>query len=397
MQIIARSIADQIGTASWIRRMFETGSELKQRIGADRVFDFSLGNPDIPPPPAARQALSRIAAQVGEPRALGYVGNAGLPPLREALAAKLGAEQQTPDLTAGQVLVSCGAAGALTAFFRAVIEPGDEVICPSPYFVEYGAYCGHFGGVLAPVPARRPTFDLDVDAILGAVGLRTRVILLNSPNNPTGCLYPAATLDQLAAALATVNTGRERPVYLLSDEPYRFLAYDGAVVPAMLPLSPFAVVAGSFSKSLSIAGERVGYLAIRPDMPDGQLLMQAVTLTTRTLGFVNAPVIGQRMALQMLNDGVDLTVYDRRRALMARVLDQAGIDYAMPRGAFYFFPEAPGGDDLAFVNRLLEENILAVPGRGFGCPGHFRLSFSVETDVIERSADGFARAARSFT
>ena len=222
------------------------------------------------------------------------------------------------------------------------------------------------------------------------------IIYLCSPNNPTGCLYPAATLDRLAAALATINAGRERPVFLLSDEPYRFLAYDGAVVPAMLPLSPFAVVAGSFSKSLSIAGERIGYLAIRPDMPDGQLLMQAVTLTTRTLGFVNAPVIGQRMALLMLNDGVDLSVYDRRRTLMARVLDQAGIAYAMPRGAFYFFPEAPGGDDLAFVNRLLEANILAVPGRGFGCPGHFRLSFSVETDVIERSADGFARAARSF-
>ncbi|NLF22356.1 MAG: pyridoxal phosphate-dependent aminotransferase [Lentisphaerae bacterium] len=397
MQIIARSIADQLGTASWIRRMFETGNELKQRLGADRVFDFSLGNPDIPPPPAARQALARIADQAGEPRALGYVGNAGLPPLREALAAKLGAEQQTPGLTAAQVLISCGAAGALTAFFRAVIEPGDEVICPAPYFVEYGAYCGHFGGVLVPIPARRPTFDLDVDAMLAAVGPRTRVILLNSPNNPTGCLYPAATLDRLAAALATLNDGRERPVFLLSDEPYRFLAYDGAVVPAMLPLSPFAVVAGSFSKSLSIAGERIGYLAIRPDMPDGQLLMQAVTLTTRTLGFVNAPIIGQRMALLMLNDGVDLSVYDRRRALMARVLEQAGITYAMPRGAFYFFPEAPGGDDLAFVNRLLAENILAVPGRGFGCPGHFRLSFSVETDVIERSADGFARAARSFT
>jgi len=190
-----------------------------------------------------------------------------------------------------------------------------------------------------------------------------------------------------------VNRHRDRPVFLLSDEPYRFLAYDDAVVPPMLPLSPFAVVVGSFSKRLSIAGERIGYLAINPHMPEGGLLMQAVAMTTRTLGFVNAPVIGQKLALMLLNEGVDLAIYAERRALMARVLDEAGIRYALPRGAFYFFPEAPGGDDLAFVQRLLAENILAVPGRGFGCPGFFRLSFSVETETIARSAAGFKRAA----
>ena len=395
MQIIAHSIADQLGNASWIRRMFEAGSELKQRYGADHVFDFSLGNPDLPPPPSARAALEQIAAQTVEARALGYISNAGLPQLREALAAKLAVEQETPGLKAEQVLISCGAAGALSAFFRAVLEPGDEVVCPSPYFVEYGSYCGHFGGVLVPVPARLPTFDLDVEAMLAAIGPRTRAILLNSPNNPTGCIYPAATLAKFAQALERLNAGRERPIFLLSDEPYRFLAYDHAAVAAMLPLSRFAVVVGSFSKSLSIAGERIGYLAIRPDMPDGGLLMQAVTLTTRTLGFVNAPIIGQRMALAMLNDGVDLAIYAERRDVMARVLTEAGIRFTLPRGAFYFFPEAPGGDDLAFVQRLLQENILAVPGRGFGCPGHFRLSFSVETDTIARSADGFRRAVQA--
>ncbi len=393
MQILAQSIAEQIGNSSWIRRMFEEGNELRRRFGADRVFDFSLGNPDLPPPPAAAAALDRIRSEAGEPRAMGYVSNAGLPALREALAAALAAEQQAPGLKADHVLVACGAAGALTSFFRAVLDPGDEVLCPAPYFVEYGFYCGHFGGVLKPLPSKRPAFDLDVEAMLAAVGPSTRVILLNSPNNPTGCIYPSETLTRLAAGLAQINRRRERPVFLLSDEPYRFLAYDGAVVPPVLPLSPFAVVVGSFSKRLSIAGERIGYLAINPGMPEGALLMQAVAMTTRTLGFVNAPVIGQKLALMLLGEGVDLAIYAERRALMARVLDAAGIRYALPRGAFYFFPEAPGGDDLAFVQRLLKENILAVPGRGFGCPGFFRLSFSVETETIARSAESFKRAA----
>jgi aspartate aminotransferase len=395
MRVLANTIAEQIGSASWIRRMFEAGNELRRLYGADRVFDFSLGNPDLPPPAATGEALARIAKTVGEPRTLGYVSNAGLPALRGALAAELAAEQHAPALKAEQVLVACGAAGALTSFFRAVLEPGDEVICPAPYFVEYGFYCGHFGGVLKPVPALRPAFDLDVDAMLAAIGPATRVILLNSPNNPTGCVYPAATLARLADGLERVNRDRERPVFLLSDEPYRFLAYDGVEVPPVLPLSPFAVVVGSFSKRLSIAGERIGYLAIHPGMPDGDLLMQAVTMTTRTLGFVNAPVIGQKLVLMLLGQGVDLAIYGKRRALMARALDDAGIRYTLPRGAFYFFPEAPGGDDFAFVQRLLQENILAVPGSGFGCPGCFRLSFSVETDAIERAAEGFKRAARA--
>ncbi len=395
MQLLATSITEQIGNASWIRRMFEAGNELKARFGVDQVHDFSLGNPDLPPPPAARRALEAIAAEMGHARVLGYVSNAGFPPLREALAAKLAVEQGAPGLRADHVLISCGAAGALTAFFRAVLEPGDEVICPAPYFVEYGFYCGHFGGVLKPVPGKPPAFDLDVEALVASIGPKTRVLLLNSPNNPTGCIYSADALARLAVHLEQVNRGRERPVFLVSDEPYRLLAYDGATVPATLPLSRFAVVVGSFSKSLSLAGERVGYLAINPAMPDGGLLMQAVAMTTRTLGFVNAPIVGQKLAMSLLDAGIDLGVYARRRDLMARVLDEAGIRYAMPAGAFYFFPAAPGGDDLAFVQRLLEQNILAVPGRGFGFAGHFRLSFSVETEVIERSAAGFKRATRN--
>ena len=390
--IVNDGIRNQLANASWIRRMFETGIELKQRLGADRVCDFSLGNPDVPPPAAVTEVLQAMAVKAARPLGLGFVPNAGIPSFRAKLARKLAVEQQT-ELEAKHLLVTCGAAGALTAFFRAVLEPGDEVLCPAPYFVEYGSYCGHFGGVLKPVPATPPDFQPDLAGIERAIGPRTRVLLINSPNNPTGCVYSEATLQALGALLARCNAGRERPIFLVSDEPYRFLAYDGVPVPPVLPLSPFAVVVGSFSKSLSMAGERVGYLTINPAMPGGQLLLDAVTMTNRTLGFVNAPVLGQALAEALLDTGVDLTIYDRRRRAMAKVLSEAGIAYALPQGAFYFFPAAPGGDDQAFVQELLTENILAVPGRGFGFPGYFRLTFCVDEAVINRSAKGFKDAA----
>lgn len=391
MQVVSENIRTQMESASWIRRMFEKGMELKKTFGAENVFDFSLGNPDIPPPPRAREVLHELAEHAVVPLGLGYCPNAGLPAFREALAATL-SDQQGVALHAAHVVVTCGAAGALTSFFRAVLEPGDEVICVAPYFVEYGAYCGHFGGVLKPVAALPPDFQPDVSAMAAAITDKTRVVIVNSPNNPTGCIYSPETLTRLARVIDDVNARRERPVFLVSDEPYRFLAYDHVVVPPVLALSKFALVLGSFSKSLSLAGERIGYIAANPDMPDVALLMNAVTMTNRTLGFVNAPVLGQRLALALLKEGVDVSVYDRRRQAMAAVLRDVGIRFAMPQGAFYFFPEAPGGDDQAFVQRLLERNVLAVPGSGFGFSGHFRLSFSVDERVITASAAGFKAA-----
>jgi aspartate aminotransferase len=394
MQIIATGIQKQMAGASWIRKMFEKGLELKKQYGAENVFDFSLGNPDIPPPARTRDVLMDLAEQAVKPLGLGYCPNAGLPDFRVALAAHLAKQQQAP-VKAEHVVVTCGAAGALTAFFRAVLEPGDEVLCPAPYFVEYGSYCGHFGGVLKPVPALTPDFQPDLVAMEAAVTDKTRVILFNSPNNPTGCVYSAETLKRLGQLVDRANAKRDRALFLVSDEPYRFLAYDGATVPPVLPVSPYTLVLGSFSKNLSLAGERVGYVVASPAMPDVQLLINAVTMTNRTLGFVNAPVLGQRLAMALLNEGVDLSIYDRRRQAMAAVLTDAGIRFTLPKGAFYFFPEAPGGDDQAFVQALLAQNVLAVPGAGFGFPGYFRLSFSVDEAVIAGSAAGFKAAVAS--
>ena len=400
MQTVTDSFHAAAGKASFIRRMFEKGLELKRQYGEDAVCDFSLGNPDVPPPEAARAVLHQIADDAMRPLGLGYCPNAGIPEVRDAIASHL-SKQQGLGLSGGDVVMTVGAASALVCFFRSTIEEGEEVIVPSPYFVEYGNYCGHFGGILRPVPTKED-FSLDVPAISTAISSRTRAIIVNSPNNPTGVVYSAEEMQALVHVVEEENERRagkgKRPMFLISDEPYRAFAYYGTEVPAVLPLSRYAVVVGSFSKTLSMAGERIGYIAVNPSLSedDGGTLVSSLTLVNRTLGYVNAPVIGQRLAAAICNETVDLGVYRRRHDLMARVLLDAGIEFVMPHGAFYFFPRSPGGDDSKFVDALLEERILAVPGSGFGCPGHFRLSCAVDEKIIERSAGGFRRAAEKF-
>ena len=395
MQTVTPEIAKSMASSSWIRRMFEKGLELKREFGEDAVCDFSLGNPDVPPPAATKAALEAIAAEAVKPLGLGYCPNAGIPAVRETLAGYL-SRQQGVAVSGKDVVMTVGAAGALVSFFRAVIEPGDEVITPAPYFVEYGAYCGHFGGVLKPVKSLPPTFRPDIGSIRKSITPKTRAIIVNSPNNPTGCIYDESDLRSLAALVDEVNLTRDRPLFLLSDEPYRAFAYDGAKVPAVLPMTKFACVLGSFSKTLSLAGERIGYFVANPEMPDQAALISAVTLTNRTLGFVNAPVIGQRLAAALVDSTVDLEVYDRRRKLMAKVLADAGIEFEMPKGAFYFFAKSPVEDDSVFVDALLKERILVVPGKGFGFGGYVRLSCSVDERIIARSAGGFKRAMEGF-
>ena len=395
METITGAIGASMASQSWIRRMFEKGLELKKQYGEEAVCDFSLGNPDVPPPARTREVLKELAESAVKPLGLGYCPNAGIPAVREAMAKYL-TKQQGVDVAAKDVVMSVGAAGALVSFFRAVVEPGDEIITPAPYFVEYGAYCGHFGGVLKSVPSLPPSFRPDVAAIGRAINAKTRAIIVNSPNNPTGCIYSVEDLKALAALVDAENARREREggraMFLLSDEPYRAFAYDGAVVPAMLPLTKWACVLGSFSKTLSLAGERIGYFLANPAMPGQAQLVAAVTLTTRTLGYVNAPVIGQRLAAALVDETVDLGIYDRRRQLMAKVLREAGVEFEMPKGAFYFFAKSPVEDDTKFVDALLAERILVVPGRGFGFAGYVRLSCSVDEAIIARSAEGFKRA-----
>ena len=400
MQLLTDDIQRAMGSSSFIRKMFEKGLELKRQFGEDAVCDFSLGNPDVPPPIEAKRELEKLAESSVRPLGLGYCPNAGIPAVREAMATYLSRQQETP-IAARDVVLTVGAAGAMVSFFRAVVEPGDEIITPAPYFVEYGSYCGHFGGVLRTVPSLPPSFKPDVKGIAAAITPKTRAIIVNSPNNPTGCIYSIDDMKAIAELVDAENARRLddpalRPLFLLSDEPYRAFAFDGAVVPPALPLTQWSCVLGSFSKTLSLAGERIGYFVANPSMPSQQTLVSAVTLTNRTLGFVNAPVLGQRLAASLLDVTVDLDTYDRRRKLMAKVLSDAGIEFEMPKGAFYFFAKSPVPDDATFVDALLKENILVVPGKGFGFAGYVRLSCSVDEKIIARSAAGFKRAMTIF-
>lgn len=395
MQVISAKMEKSIAGGSWIRKMFEAGIELKKKYGEDSVFDFSLGNPDLPPPPAVGKALKEFATHVDEPFSLGYMPNAGFEWARTMLAKHLSKEQGI-ELHFSDVMLSCGAAGALNSLFKAILDPDDEVLTVTPYFVEYVSYVGNHGGVLRTVPTIPSTFGLDLNAIKDAINPKTRAVLINNPNNPTGEIYSKEEVQGLAAILKEASEKYGRPIYLVADEPYRFLAFDGAEVPALLPLYPYAVVVGSFSKNLSLAGERLGYIALSPLFAERASLMAAAILANRILGYVNPPVVGQQILKGALGSEVDVNIYAKRREVMAKVLRDAGYEFVMPRGAFYFFPKAPGGDDIAFVNALVDEHILAVPGRGFGGPGYFRLAFCVSEKVITGAAEGFARTKKKF-
>lgn len=394
MPLVANHIAAAMQNASWIRRMFESGAQLKKQYGEDAVCDFSLGNPDLPAPPAVADGLRALLDKAHEPFAFGYMPNGGFAWAREQLAAHLSAEQGV-NLKGDDLLLSCGAAGGLNAFLRAVIEPGDEMLTFAPYFVEYGSYVANHGGTLRAVPTQPGTFAPDLAALEAAISAKTRVLIINSPNNPTGVIY---SLEQVKGVIEVLTRASDRlghPIWLIADEPYRFLAFDGASVPPVLPLYPYAVVVSSFSKNLSLPGERVGYVITSPLLEGRAELVAAMTMTNRILGYVNPPVVGQYLMAAALGSQVDVAVYAARRKAMAAVLDAAGYTYQMPAGAFYFFPKAPGGDDIAFVDKLLAQRVLAVPGTGFGCPGYFRLAFCVDEAVIHRSAEGFKNALRA--
>ncbi|MDR2162221.1 MAG: pyridoxal phosphate-dependent aminotransferase [Desulfovibrio sp.] len=394
MQLLSTAIADSIDGSSLIRRMFEAGIALKREHGEESVCDFSLGNPDLPPPPAVAEGLRALSMKMEQPFALGYMPNGGYDWARKALAAHLSWEHGV-SLTEEEVILTCGAAGGLNAFFKATLNPGDQVLGIAPYFVEYGAYVGNHGGVFRTVASRPDTFDLDLDALDDAITPQTRALILNSPNNPTGQIYGRRELADLCALLARKMDRSERPIFLVADEPYRFLAYDGVEVPSLLPLYPYAVVASSFSKNLSMPGERIGYLALSPLMEGREKLMAGLLLANRILGFVNPPVIGQHLMAAALGSQVDVAVYERRRNAMAAVLTDAGYEFFLPKGAFYFFPKAPGGDDASFADTLRRHLVLGVSGSAFGGPGHFRLAFCVDEAIIHRAAPGLKAAIRS--
>lgn len=388
MNGVAKKMQAFAEKSSWIRKMFEEGARMKAEFGADKVFDFSIGNPDVPPPAQFSTVLRTVAADE-KPGVHGYMPNAGYPAVREAIGKRLSAEQGVT-FTANDILMTCGAAGGLNVIFKALLNPGDEVIILTPYFVEYNFYIDNHGGVPVEVPTDAD-FNLDLQAIERALTPKTKVVLFNNPNNPTGQVYSSESLQQLGRLLDQAGAKFNTSIYLVSDEPYRYIVFDDTVVPPLMNTTTNAILASSYSKSLSLPGERIGYLALHPRMADKEAVMGAMTLANRILGFVNAPALMQRVVMQLQDVGVDSSIYARRLEAFCKVLDGAGMEYVRPKGAFYLFPKTPI-DDVEFCKLLAEQKILAVPGRGFGLPGYIRLAFCVDEKVIAGSAEGFKKA-----
>ncbi len=385
---IAAHVAANLSTSSFIRAMFEKGRALREIHGAHSVFDFSLGNPDASPPPAVFDAIRAVAGEAN-PGLHRYMPNAGFDETRAAIAAMLTQEYGAP-FSAGDVVVTCGAAGGLNVAMRAICDPGDEVIVLAPYFVEYRAYIEQAGARMVVVNTG-PGFEPDVAAIMSAVTPRTRAILVNSPNNPTGAVYSADSIAALCEAAARVDAP-QRPLYIVCDDPYRRLVFEGGKPAHPIERYVRTIIASSYSKDLSLPGERIGYLAPSPRMQDRAMLLNAFIMLNRTLGYVNAPAFMQRVIARCATALCDINHYRVRRDALAGVLRAAGYEFDLPRGGMFLFPKTPIADDVAFCDRLLQQRILAVPGSGFGGPGFMRLSLAVSLDAIERSGPGFAAA-----
>ena len=378
-----------------IRKMFEEGALLKKKYGEDNVYDFSIGNPDLDPPSEVVEAIEEIAADTS-PMCHGYMPNPGYMQARQAMAEKTSLEQGTA-VPADCVIMSVGAAGAMNCVFKALLNDGDEVIVPAPYFAEYGHYCANHGGTLRPVPTKND-FSLDIDAIKAALTEKTAAVIINSPNNPTGRIYSREEIQALSAVLTAHSEKTGRYPYIVCDEPYRAITYGGKKVAPVFPEYRQAVVVTSFAKNLSVPGERIGYIAVNPASDDASEMVAACILATRILGFVNAPAFFQKVIARSWNARCDYSLYEKRCREIMEIMDYAGLQYAKPEGAFYLFvkvPEGWNGDDMAFTEHLKKFNILCAPGTGFGGKGWFRISYCVAEKTILNSKEAFYKAIHS--
>lgn len=390
---ISKKIEGFISQSSWIRKMFEDGLRLKQEFGAENVFDFSLGNPNVEPPHQFKELLIEVAND----KSLGvhgYMPNAGYIDTRSAIADYLSGVHKK-EIKADHVVMTCGAGGALNVILKTLLDPGEEVIVPTPFFVEYRFYVDNYNGVIKLVDSH-DDFSLNLRAIEDAVTEKTKIVLINSPNNPTGKIYDEKSIHALGELLKRKSAELKNEIYLISDEPYRDIVYDGIEVPSIMQVYNNSIIATSYSKSISLPGERIGYLAVNPAVADLDQLMGGLVLCNRIIGFVNAPAIMQRIVAKMQGVTVDVEEYKRKRDLLCDGLASAGYNFEKPEGAFYLFPRSPIEDDVKFVKDLQKKNILTVPGSGFGKAGHFRISYCVDDATIVNSIPAFAEVMRKY-
>ena len=377
---------------SVIRAMFEEGNRLAALHGRENVYDFSLGNPSIPSPTAVNNAIIDIVKSE-EPIALhGYMSNIGYPTVRDAVAKSLNTRFET-SFNEKNIIMSVGAAGGLNVVLKTLINPGDEIIVISPFFVEYGNYVSNYDGKLVIIPAARFDFQPDPETLRKAVTPKTKAIIINSPNNPTGVVYSEETIKNIAAVLEEKAQEYSSPIYIISDEPYRELSYDGIVVPFLTKYYKNTIVCYSWSKSLSLPGQRIGYIVIPSEIDDYELIFDAAGIATRILGYVNAPSLIQRVVAKCLYEQTNIGAYDANRKLLYNSLKDLGFISVYPQGAFYLWLQTPG-DCIEFAEAAKKYNILLVPGTAFTCPGYARIAYCVSAETIENSLPAFKKLAK---
>ena len=393
--MIAEKMRPLVENNSAIRAMFEEGKRLAAIYGPENVYDFSLGNPNVPAPEAVNRAITDIVAEEASTMVHGYMSNAGFEDVRDTVAQSLNRRFGT-QFHLENILMTVGAASGMNVILKTVLDPGDEVIVFAPYFMEYGAYVRNYDGVLVTVSPDTSSFQPNISELKEKITRRTKAVIINTPNNPTGVVYSSETLEQIAAVMKAKEEEYRTSIVLISDEPYRELAYDGVEVPYVTPFYHNTVVCYSYSKSLSLPGERIGYLVIPDEMEDSKAVIAAATIANRVLGCVNAPSLMQRVIMRCIDEKVNVEAYDRNRNLLYNGLTGFGFECIRPEGAFYLFVKSPEADDRAFSDVCKKHRLLVVPGTSFACPGYVRISYCVSYEQIERSLPAFEAVAGEY-
>lgn len=377
---------------SVIRNMFEEGKKLSQIYGDENVYDFSIGNPNVEPPEHIKSIIKEILNSESPNLIHGYMNNSGYEDVRDSIASYLN-KKENLSLNKDNIVMTCGAAGGLNIILKTLLNPGDEVITFAPYFGEYKNYVNNFDGKLIVVPTDINNFEPDLNALKNAISPNTKALIINTPNNPTGVIYSSDFLKNLGNLLEDKQKEFNSNIYLISDEPYREIVYDNAVVPCLLKYYKNTFIGYSYSKSLSLPGERIGYVVVNNEMDDFNAIVDSLNIANRILGFVNAPSLFQRVISKCLDDEVDVSIYKRNFDLLYNHLINLGFTCVKPEGTFYLFPRTPIADDKKFCEDAKKFNLLLVPGSSFGCPGHFRISYCVSYETIKNSLPAFEKLA----
>lgn len=392
--MISSKIRNNLKNSSWIRIMFEEGEKLRKIYGKDSVFDFSLGNPSVETPKLVKDNIKRIVEEDNEDLHR-YMNNAGYSDVREKMAEYI-KRSKGVDVTYKNIVMTCGAAGALNVVLKTLLDPGEEVIIFAPYFVEYLFYVDNYNGKAVISPSDVNTFEPDLINFEKSISPATKAVIINSPNNPTGVVYSAETLKKMANIIEAKQKEYGTSIFVIADEPYVNISYDGVKVPSALAIFRNCIIVNSYSKSLSLPGERIGYIAVNDNVDDMEDLINGLIFSNRILGFVNAPSLFQRVIASSADASVDIDEYRKNRDILYDNITKIGFECVKPQGAFYLFPKALIPDDVAFVKQAVKYNLLLVPGTGFGCPGYFRLSYCIDRNTIENSVSAFEKLYNDF-